>query len=244
MSAGAALAARALGAAGPVAATLALYLLARALHRRARAVLLSPLLVVPAVLVTALLRLHVPYARYMQGGRLLGDALGPVTVAFAVPLYRHRALLRRHAAELAAGLACGCLVAVSSSVALARAAGLGGAVALSMAPRSITTPLAMAAASAIGGVPSLAAVFVIVTALVGIVLGRVLVRRLPLASPLSRGALLGLGAHGAGTAQAMELGPVEGTVAGLVMICAGLLVLALAPALRGLLATAVRASLP
>ncbi|HZZ83718.1 MAG TPA: LrgB family protein [Anaeromyxobacteraceae bacterium] len=218
--------------AASIVATLALYAAARALHARARSVLLSPLLVVPALLVAALLALHVPYARYMRGGRLLGDVLGPITVAFAVPLYRHRDLLRRHAAELAAGLCSGSLVAVVSSVALARAAGLDGAVVRSMAPRTITTPLAMAAASTLGGVPALAAVFVILTALVGVVVGRLLISRLPLRSPLSRGALLGLGAHGAGTAQAMELGAVEGTVAGLVMICAGLLVLAGAPALR------------
>lgn len=222
----------AVGAAGWIAATVALYAGARALHRRCGVVVLSPLLLAPAVLVAALLALRVPYARYMQGGDLLGRVLAPVTVAFALPLYRHRALLRRHAVELGAGLLAGSLVAVSSSLALARAVGLGSAVARSMAPRSVTTPLAMMAASTLGGVPSLTAVFVIATGLVGLVLGRLFVRRLPLRSPLARGALLGLGAHGAGTAQAMELGALEGAVAGLVMICAGLLLVAGAPLLR------------
>lgn len=221
-----------MSAAGWAAATVALYAAARALYRRSGAVFLSPLLLAPAALVALLLGFHVPYARYMQGGEPLGRVLGPVTVAFALPLYRQRSLLRRHAVELGAGLLVGSLVAVSSSLALAWAAGLDGVAARSMAPRSVTTPLAMLAASTLGGVPSLTAVFVIVTGLVGIVLGRLIVERLPLRSPLARGALLGLGAHGAGTAEAMQLGALEGAVAGLVMICAGLLLLAGAPVLK------------
>ncbi|WP_242394182.1 LrgB family protein [Anaeromyxobacter oryzisoli] len=213
-------------------ATSALYAAARALYRRRPAVWLSPLLVVPAAVVMLLVVTGVPYAAYMAGGRWLVALLGPTTVAFAIPLHRNASLLRRHAVELAAGVGTGSAVAVVSSALLSRALGLGAVEAASMVPRSITTPFAMTVASALGGSPVLAAVFVIVTALVGIVVGRVLVRRLPLRSPLSRGALLGMGAHGAGTATALELGAVEGTVAGLVMIAAGLLLLAATPALR------------
>ncbi|MGC4001171.1 MAG: LrgB family protein [Anaeromyxobacter sp.] len=212
-----------------LALTLALYAAARWLHRRFPRPWLSPLLVVPVVMVAGLLALHVPYPAYMKGGRWLLDLLGPTTVAFAVPLYRHRALLRRHAVEVAAGVATGCTVAVLSSVALARWIGLPELVARSMATRSITTPLAMVAAGTLGAAPALAAVFVVVTGVVGAVVGALLVHRLPLRSPIARGALLGMGAHGAGTQRAMELGPVEGTIASLVMIVAGLTVVVVAP---------------
>ena len=218
--------------AGWLAATVALYAAAAALHRRAPVALLSPLLTAPAALAAALLAGRVPYRAYMGGGRWLADLLGPTTVAFAVPLWRSRDLLRRHARELSAGLLAGCAVAVGSSVELARMAGLDGLLVASLAPRSITTPLAMEVATRLGGSPALAAVFVIATALVGLVLGDLGIRHLPLRSPLARGALLGMGAHGAGTAQALALGPVEGAIAGLTMISAGLLVIAAVPAIR------------
>lgn len=213
-------------------ATVALYAASRALHRRWPGVLLSPLVVVPVALAAVLLSLHVPYATYMRGGGPLVDVLGPTTVAFAIPLYRNRALLRRHAIELAVAVATGSIVAVGSSIALAQRLHLGDAVTCSLAPRSITTPFAMIVAGALGGVPALAAVFVIVTAVVGLVVGELLVRHLPLRSPIARGALFGMGAHGAGTAKAMELGMVEGTIAGLVMILAGLAALAATPVIR------------
>jgi putative effector of murein hydrolase len=214
--------------------TCGLYAAARALHRRVPGPWLSPLLVVPASLVALLLAIRVPYPAYMAGGTWLVRLLAPATVAFAIPLYRNAALLRRHALELAAGIGTGSVVAVVSSALLARAFGLGSVEVASMVPRSITTPFAMAAAEALGGSPVLAAVFVIATAVVGIVAGRALVVALPLRSPLSRGALLGMGAHAAGTAAALELGALEGAVASVVMVGAGLLLLVASPVLSHL----------
>jgi predicted murein hydrolase (TIGR00659 family) len=212
--------------------TVALYAASRAIVRRFPSPWLSPLLVVPGVLVVLLLATRTPYPTYLRGGRWLLALLGPTTVAFAVPLHRHRDLIRRYAVELLAGIATGSAVAVVSSAMLSRALGLPRTETLSMLPRSITTPFAMQVATTLGGSPVLAAVFVIVTALVGVVSGRALVSRLPLRSAVARGALLGMGAHGAGTALALELGAVEGAVSGLVMIGAGLLLLLGAPVLH------------
>ncbi len=219
---------------GWLAVTCALYAGARALHRRRLVPWLSPLLVVPAGVVALLVASRADYPAYMTGGGWLVRLLAPATVAFAVPLYEHAALLRRHAVELAAGIVTGSAVAVASSVLLSRAMGLGPVAEVSMVPRAITTPFAMAVAKALGGSPVLAAVFVILTALVGLLAGRALVQALPLRSPLSRGALLGMGAHGVGTAAALELGALEGAVASVVMIGAGLLLLVVTPALARL----------
>lgn len=212
--------------------TCVLYGAALAVYRRVGSAWLSPLLVLPVALAALLVALHVPYASYLGGGKWLLDLLGPTIVAFAVPVYRNAALIRRHAAELAAGIATGSVVAVASSALLSHALGLAPVEATSMVPRSVTTPFAMLVAEGLGGSPVLAAVFVVATGVVGLVVGRALVHRLPLRSALARGALLGMGAHGAGTAVAVELGALEGAVAGLVMIGAGLLLLAATPALR------------
>lgn len=224
-----------MSALGWFAATVALYVGSRALHARLRSPVASPLVVAPALLVAALALGHVRYDDYLRGGRWLVALLGPTTVAFAVPLYRHRALVREQALELVAAVVTGSVVAVATSLALAHAFGLDGVTAMSLAPRSVTTPFAMLVAGEIGGAPALAAVCVILTALVGLVVGPTLVARLPLRTRTARGALLGMGAHGVGAARAMELGAVEGAVAALTMIFAGLLLLGAAPALRWML---------
>ncbi|HEX8908728.1 MAG TPA: LrgB family protein, partial [Anaeromyxobacteraceae bacterium] len=166
-----------MSAAGWLAATVGLYLAARALYARLRTPLASPLLLAPAALVLALLGRHAGYDVYMRGGRWLLALLGPTTVAFALPLHRHRAQLREQAAELGAAVLVGSAVAVGSSLALSRAFGLGGEVTRSLAPRSITTPFAMLVARQLGGAPALAAVCVILTALVGLLVGPSLAAR-------------------------------------------------------------------
>jgi putative effector of murein hydrolase len=116
-----------------------------------------------------------------------------------------------------------------SSWALATVLGLNGNLRLSLLPRSISTPFAMTISGEIGGSPDLTAIFVVVTGIVGAIVGQLLLTWFPGYSPLARGALLGVGAHGAGTAKAHEFGPQEGSVAGLVMVLIGLFNVLLAP---------------
>ena len=114
---------------------------------------------------------------------------------------------------------------------LATFLGLDGALRLSLLPRSISTPFAMEVSGDIGGIPDLTAVFVVITGVLGAVLGEIMLARLPVASSLARGAALGMGAHGAGTAKAHEIGTEEGSVAGLIMVLVGLLNVLVAPAI-------------
>ena len=105
----------------------------------------------------------------------------------------------------------------------------------SLAPHSITTPLAMAVSNNLGGSPSLTAVFVILTGLLGIILGPLLIRLLHLRSPIAKGVLLGTGAHACGTSVALTIGSLEGTIASLAMIFAGLVTVFLTPIIFPLL---------
>lgn len=215
--------------------TLATYLLSRWAYRRSGRYLLSPLLLVPAVLLAVAVPLHTDYAEYASNTHLLMALLGPATVAFAVPIWQQRALLARHWPALLLGMLAGSAVAIASSWWLANALALGGEVSRSLVPRSITTPFAMPVAQSLGGVPELAAIFVMLTGTFGALLGGVLLKWLPLRTTLARGALFGVGAHGAGVARAQEVGREEGTVAGLVMVLMGLLNLFAAPLLLILL---------
>ena len=129
------------------------------------------------------------------------------------------------------GMLAGSAASIASSFWLARALALDTSLTLSLVPRSITTPFAMPLAHDLGGVPELTAVFVMFTGVFGALLGGILLKWLPLHSSLARGALFGIGAHGAGVSRAREVGSEEGSVAGLVMVLTGILNLFAAPLL-------------
>ena len=213
------------------AATIALYLGARAIYRRWPRWWLMPLAIAPLALIMTALALHTSYRDYSRGTHWLVSLLGPVTVAFAVPIYEKRGLIRRHWRVLAAGMLLGSATSMLTAWGLARLLGLNETLTLSLLPRSMSTPFAMTVSSEIGGAPDLTAVFAIVTGIVGAAIGDVLLLRLPIRSSLALGALLGVAAHGAGTAKAHDIGQEEGAVAGLVMVLVGLLNVLLAPLL-------------
>lgn len=210
-------------------ATILLYFAAKRLHRRWPRWWLMPLAVTPALLMIAALTLDVSYRDYIRGTHWLVALLGPATVAFAVPIYEQRALIRRRWPLLLVGMIAGSLTAVISSWALAYVLGIDGALRLSLLPRSISTPFAMEVSGEIGGIPDLTAVFVVLTGLIGAAVGDVVLARLPLRSRIAKGASFGIGAHGAGTARAHQIGREEGAIAGLVMVLVGLMNVALAP---------------
>jgi predicted murein hydrolase (TIGR00659 family) len=210
-------------------ATILLYFGAKRVYRRWPRWWLMPLGVAPALLMIAALLLHVSYGDYIRGTHWLVALLGPATVAFAVPIYEQRALIRRRWPLLLAGMMAGSLTAFITSWALAYVLGIDGALRLSLLPRSISTPFAMEVSGEIGGIPDLTAVFVVLTGLFGAAVGDIVLAWLPLRSRIARGASYGVGAHGAGTARAHQIGREEGAVAGLVMVLVGLMNVALAP---------------
>lgn len=202
---------------------------ARRLHARWPRPWLAPLVVTPLVVGLVIVMAGVSYQQYFAGTGWLVWMLGPATVAFAVPVYQQRALVREHWPVLLAATIAGSVTSVLSSWWLAGLVGLDGALRNSLLPHSITTPFAMPVAGQVGGVPSLAAIFVVVTGLVGAVIGELLLAWAGARSPLTRGAVYGVGAHAIGTARALQEGPREGAIAGLVMVLTGLLNLLAAP---------------
>ncbi|MCL6454227.1 MAG: LrgB family protein [Alicyclobacillus sp.] len=216
-------------------ATILCYWGCKRLYQRVHFVLFNPILTCLVILVTFLLCTHISYSTYFARGRLLTELLNPATVALAIPLYRHFEVLKAHVAEFLLSLAGGATVAVVSSVLLARALGLGGQIATSIAPRSVTTPIAMDISETIGGSPTLTAVFVIITGVTGVIVGPLVIRLARIESAIAKGAMFGMGCHGLGTSRAFEMGQMEGTCASLSMVTASFLTISIAPELVRLL---------
>ncbi|MBS1209469.1 MAG: lrgB [Proteobacteria bacterium] len=212
-----------------LALTVLLYAGMRGLHQRFPRPWLSPLIVVPAILMAVLLLARVPYAAYNAQSHWLSAMLGPATVAFAIPIHEYRHVIRRHWFPLVIGVVVGMGVAVFSTVWFCRLLGLPEALERSLSVRSISTPFAIAAAPQMGGQAELAAVFVVITGLVGMVLGEWLLGWLPVRTSLARGALFGAGAHAVGTVTAHKRDTEEGVISSLTMIIAGMLMVLLAP---------------
>ena len=212
--------------------TLGLYFANKRLYRRFHKLPLMPLVFTPILLVMILVVGHISYQRYMGETHWLPWLLGPATIAFAVPVYDNLAIIKRHWMSLTAGVTTASVVAVTSSVWLARLFTLPDEIQRSLAVRSVTTPFALAAAKPLGGQPDLVALFVVVTGVFGMAVGDVLFLRLSIREGMAKGAGFGAASHGAGTARSYELGPQEGVIASLVMMLSGVVMVLAAPLVR------------
>jgi predicted murein hydrolase (TIGR00659 family) len=215
-----------------LAGTLGIYLLSSRLSRRfGNPPLLNPALLSLVVVAIVLLALRIPYPKYFQAVRPIHFMLGPATVALAYPLYLQWPRLKTLYRPLFLALLCGSVAGILSAVLIGRAFGLPQNVQLALAPKSVTTPIAMGIMDKLGGEPALAAVFVVLTGLVGATWTFGMLDLLRVKDPAVRGFAQGLSAHGFGTARAFQLDHRLGAFAGLAMALNGLLTAILVPLL-------------
>lgn len=182
------------------------YLLALWAYRRSGWSLLLPVLVGSTIVISVLLAIDMPYSVYRRGAQPLAWLVGPATVALALPLFRQRARLGGLWWPVLGALLAGTVTAVVSAVGIAWLLGADWLLALSLAPKSATMPVAMPVAESIGGSAPLSAASVVLTGIAAAVLASSLFTLLGLRSNIVRGFALGLSAHAIGTARAFELG--------------------------------------
>src|SRR5574338_656371 len=207
-----------------LALTLVIYAIAHDLQQRARGhPLVNPVLISVVLLVGLLSLTATPYQRYFDGAQFVHFLLGPATVALAIPLHGQLPRLVAVWRPIAAALLAGSATAALSAYALAGMLGASSATMLSLAPKSVTTPIAMGIAERIGGLPSLTAVLVILTGIVGAVCASGWLRLLRIRDDTATGFALGLACHGIGTARAFQISERAGAFAALAMGVNGLL---------------------
>lgn len=209
--------------------TLAAYQLSIFLYEKTRLMFLQPVLVSMALVIAVLVPLGIGYEEYRQSTTLLTLLLGPATVALAVPLFLNLKRIRQLFWPTLITLFIGGLVATVMGVGLAWVFGAEHMMLMTMAPKSVTSPIAMLVAEQIGGVAALAAVFVLITGVIGATLGPELLRRIGVRHPAAQGMALGITAHAVGTARALQEGEECGAFAALAMSLMGVATAVLLP---------------
>lgn len=210
-----------------LALTLVVYELLDLLYRwSGRKVWLNPLLLGVAVVISILKALDISYATYFAGAQFLHFLLGPVTVALAVPIYEQREKIREAFWPLMTSVCVGSVTGILTSVGVVLAWSGSRQMVYTLAPKSVTTPIAMGISEKFGGIPELTAVLVIITGIIGAATIPPIYRMLPsflsIKSPAARGFAMGASSHGLGTARAFEESNETGTFAGLAMGLNGL----------------------
>jgi len=216
--------------------TLVVYQAGAVLYRHFNSLtILNPIISAIVILVVLLLLTGTPYETYFEGAQFVHFLLGPATVALAVPLYRYFKKLTRLFVPVSGALLIGSLTGTLSAVGLGWLFDLSTGTLLSLAPKGITTPIAMGVAEQIGGLPSLTTVFVVFTGILGALLGQKSLDLLRVRDFSVRGFTLGLSAHGLGTAVAFQEDEEVGAFAGLAMGLNGAVTAVLVPLLMQLL---------
>ena len=232
-----------------LALTFGVYFAARQLQKWTGWIVLNPILVTIAVLITFLKLAGISYETYQVAGSQIDFWLKPAIVALGVPLYLNLEQIRRQFMPIFLSQLVGCVVGIVSVVAIAQLMGASREVVISLAPKSVTTPIAMEVSSTLGGIPSLTAAIVVVTGLLGAIIGfktlsvglfgavfgfKVL-EIWHVRNPYSQGLSMGTASHAVGTSRAMEKGETYGAYASLGLILNGVLTALLTPFILSLM---------
>jgi len=209
--------------------TLLVFFAARKLAIKLKMPLLNPLLMSMVIIIPLLLVTNIPYTRYFAGSKILNDLLQPAVVALAFPLYEQLHQIRARWKSIISICFIGSIVAMTTGTAIALWMGATPEIAASVMPKSVTTPIAMATAHSIHGIPAISAVCVIFVGILGAVFGHSILNVLKITTKASRGLAMGTASHALGTARCAEMDYQEGAFSSLALVICGIITSLLAP---------------
>lgn len=218
-----------------LALTFVVFMLARLLQKRTGIAFLNPILIAIVALIAFLLCTGVDYETYSEGGEYIDFWLKPAVVALGVPLYRQLESIKKQLIPILFAELAGCIVGIVSVVLVAEMLGATKEVVLSLASKSVTTPIAMEITSTIGGIPSLTAAVVVCTGIFGGMAGFKMMKMSRVKSPIAQGLSMGTAAHAVGTSAAMDFGYRYGAFSSLGLTINGLFTALLTPIILNLM---------
>jgi len=209
--------------------TVAIYFISRRIYLKAKNALLTPLLLSTIAIILILHYAGITFEQYKPGKEIMTFLLGPATVALALPLYLNRQVLRKTFVPIVVGIVCGAVSTLTTAVVLAKMSGLDSLIVASIAPKSITAPIAIEIALLTGGDPAIAVAFVVFTGTLGSMIGAGFLSLCKINDPVARGLAMGVTAHGQGTATILQEGQTQGAMAGVAMALAAVFISFIAP---------------
>ncbi|MBQ3555356.1 MAG: LrgB family protein [Bacteroidales bacterium] len=212
-----------------LALTFAVYYLATIIRKKTDIILLNPILITIAVMICYLKFADISYTTYNESGKYIEFWLKPAIVALGVPLYKHLDSIKQHFIPIFLSQLAGSIVGIVSVVAIADLMGATNEVIISLAPKSVTTPIAIEISSALGGIESLTAAVVVCVGILGAIIGYRTMSIIKLNDDISKGLAMGTASHAVGTAASMEVSPIHGVYATLGLIINGVLTSLFAP---------------
>lgn len=212
-----------------IALTFGLFFLAKLLQKRTAIIALNPILITIALLICFLEVTDIPYETYQKGGAMIEFWLKPAVVALGVPLYQQLEQIKKQLVPILISQLVGCTVGIVSVVLIAKYMGATPDVVISLAPKSVTTPIAMEVTSSLNGIPSLTAAVVVCVGLIGALMGFKMLSIGHVKSPIAQGLSMGTASHAVGTSAVMERSVKCGAYASLGLTLNGILTAVLTP---------------
>lgn len=205
------------------------FLLGVFIYKRTKITLLQPLLISMIIIIPFLKITGIDYPTFYQQTRILNFMLGPSVVALGYILYAQIEQIKGNVISILTAVFIGSIVGILSVVLVAKAFGADHLLIASLAPKSVTTPIAISLSEKSGGVPALTAAFVVICGIFGGLVGPVILRSIGIKSKIATGLAMGSSAHALGTARAMEIGAVEGAISGLAIGIMGIMTALMIP---------------
>lgn len=205
--------------------------MSKKLHKKFPHPFTLPLLVGTIWLIAILMVFQIPYEMYMLGGKWIEYLLGPAVVALAYPLYKQWAMLKKYFFSIISGVVVGAIIGVISGIHLSKFLGIEDTLIYALIPKSVTTPVAMDIAQSLGGAPPLAAIFVMVAGIGGVVFAPYLFKWFKINHFLGKGIGTGSASHAIGTARALENSEQEGAASSVAMTLSAIVVSIIGPML-------------
>ena len=206
-----------------VAISLVGYVIGVQLKKKFKLAVLNPLMISIIFVVGVVLLFKLDYPSYKKQAEILNYLLTPATIALAIPLYQQLSLLRENLLAVICGIISGVFASMSSVLAMSVLFSLSHEDFVTLLPKSITTAIGMGVSEELGGIQTITVAVIIVTGVLGNVIGEGVCKLFRITEPISRGLALGTAAHAIGTAKALEMGEIEGAMSSLSIAVAGLL---------------------
>lgn len=201
------------------------------LYKKTKISVFNPLLISILLVITFLMFFNISLSDYDKGGQFISFFLSPATVILAVPLYKKIKLLKAYAIPILSGITVGSVVSIITIIFLCNAFGLSKPLDVSIIPKSITVPIGVEVSKQLGGIPSITVTTIIITGIMGAVVGPYICKIFKIRDKVAIGVAIGTASHAVGTTKAIEMGEVEGAMSSLSIGIAGIITVIIAPIL-------------